>query len=61
MVLISNLVLSCHYFQNADVGMKKMWISKKVFIDQEDAATFSDGQIVTFINWGNLNIKKIVK
>eukprot|EP00057_Strongylocentrotus_purpuratus_P020732 XP_011675206.1 PREDICTED: bifunctional glutamate/proline--tRNA ligase isoform X1 [Strongylocentrotus purpuratus] len=64
-VTVSNAPEECRevakHPKNADVGMKKMWISKKVFIDQEDAATFSDGQIVTFINWGNLNIKKIVK
>ncbi|XP_071491783.1 bifunctional glutamate/proline--tRNA ligase-like [Diadema antillarum] len=47
--------------KNADVGMKKTWYSKKVFVDQEDAATFTEGQVVTFVNWGNLNIKKIVK
>ncbi|XP_063957953.1 bifunctional glutamate/proline--tRNA ligase-like isoform X2 [Lytechinus pictus] len=64
-VIVSNAPEECRevakHPKNADIGLKKMWISKKVFIDQEDAATFSEGQTVTFINWGNLNIKKIVK
>nr|XP_054758957.1 bifunctional glutamate/proline--tRNA ligase-like isoform X2 [Lytechinus pictus] len=64
-VIVSNAPEECRevvkHPKNADIGLKKMWISKKVFIDEEDAATFSEGQTVTFINWGNLNIKKIVK
>jgi len=42
-----------------DVGTKKIWYSGKVFIDGADAETLSPGEMVTFINWGNLVVKSI--
>lgn len=47
--------------QNPDVGLKPVWYSPKVFIEGADAETFSEGEMVTFINWGNINITKIHK
>ena len=45
--------------QNSDVGMKDVWYGPKVLIDGADAETLREGETVTFINWGNLNIKSI--
>ena len=47
--------------QNPDVGLKPVWYIPKVFIEGADAETFSEGEMVTFINWGNINITKIHK
>ncbi|KAM9156422.1 bifunctional glutamate/proline--tRNA ligase [Pangshura tecta] len=45
--------------KNADVGLKPVWYSSKVLIDGADAETLTEGEIVTFINWGNIIITKI--
>uniref|UniRef100_H3D2X2 glutamate--tRNA ligase n=1 Tax=Tetraodon nigroviridis TaxID=99883 RepID=H3D2X2_TETNG len=45
--------------KNADVGMKEVWYGPRVLIEGADAETFSEGEMVTFINWGNLIITKI--
>lgn len=45
--------------KNPDVGMKTIWIGPRIFIDYEDAEALKEGENATFINWGNLNIKKI--
>ncbi len=42
--------------QNAEVGMKKVWYGPRVLVEGADAETFSEGETVTFINWGNLII-----
>lgn len=47
--------------KNPEVGLKPVWYSPKVFVEGADAETFSEGEMVTFINWGNLNITKIHK
>uniref|UniRef100_A0A4W2H8X3 Bifunctional glutamate/proline--tRNA ligase n=1 Tax=Bos indicus x Bos taurus TaxID=30522 RepID=A0A4W2H8X3_BOBOX len=47
--------------KNPDVGLKPVWYSSKVFIEGADAETLSEGEMVTFINWGNINITKIHK
>uniref|UniRef100_A0A452V9Y0 Bifunctional glutamate/proline--tRNA ligase n=1 Tax=Ursus maritimus TaxID=29073 RepID=A0A452V9Y0_URSMA len=47
--------------KNPDVGLKPVWYSPKVFIEGADAETLSEGEMVTFINWGNINITKINK
>ncbi|XP_048665303.1 bifunctional glutamate/proline--tRNA ligase isoform X3 [Marmota marmota marmota] len=47
--------------KNPDVGLKPVWYSPKVFIEGADAETFSEGEMVTFINWGNIIITKIYK
>uniref|UniRef100_A0A3B4BK04 Uncharacterized protein n=1 Tax=Periophthalmus magnuspinnatus TaxID=409849 RepID=A0A3B4BK04_9GOBI len=47
--------------KNADVGMKEVWYGPRVLIEGADAETFSEGEMVTFINWGNLIITRINK
>lgn len=47
--------------QNAEVGMKEVWYGPKVLVEGADAETFTEGEMVTFINWGNLIITKINK
>ncbi|MCJ8736924.1 hypothetical protein PDJAM_G00017910 [Pangasius djambal] len=47
--------------KNADVGMKQVWYGPKVFVEGADAETFTEGETVTFINWGNIIITKIHK
>ncbi|KAG8584421.1 hypothetical protein GDO81_008827 [Engystomops pustulosus] len=45
--------------KNAEVGVKSVWYGPRVLIEGADAETLSEGEMVTFINWGNLNITKI--
>ncbi|XP_047435934.1 bifunctional glutamate/proline--tRNA ligase isoform X2 [Mugil cephalus] len=47
--------------KNADVGMKEVWYGPRVLVEGADAETFTEGEVVTFINWGNLIITKINK
>ncbi|XP_022104839.1 bifunctional glutamate/proline--tRNA ligase-like [Acanthaster planci] len=47
--------------KNESVGMKRVWYSSKVMIDQEDAAILKEGEVVTFVNWGNIIINQISK
>lgn len=47
--------------KNPDVGLKKILLSKKVLVEQADAASFAEGEEVTFMDWGNVIIKKITK
>uniref|UniRef100_G3U148 Bifunctional glutamate/proline--tRNA ligase n=1 Tax=Loxodonta africana TaxID=9785 RepID=G3U148_LOXAF len=47
--------------KNPDVGLKPVWYGPKVFIEGADAETLSEGETVTFINWGNINITRIHK
>ena len=41
--------------------MKTVHYSSKLYIEGADAEVISEGEIVTFINWGNLKIAKINK
>ncbi|XP_071281888.1 bifunctional glutamate/proline--tRNA ligase isoform X4 [Agelaius tricolor] len=45
--------------KNADVGLKPVWYSSKVLIEGADAETLVEGEVVTFINWGNIIITKL--
>ena len=47
--------------QNTDIGMKSVWYGSKVWIERADAQDFAIGENVTFINWGNLMIKNILR
>ncbi|KAH0622690.1 hypothetical protein JD844_025203 [Phrynosoma platyrhinos] len=47
--------------KNAEVGLKPVWYSSKVLIEGADAETLTEGETVTFINWGNIIITKIHK
>ncbi|XP_052661269.1 bifunctional glutamate/proline--tRNA ligase isoform X6 [Harpia harpyja] len=45
--------------KNADVGLKPVWYSSRVLIEGADAETLTVGEVVTFINWGNIIITKL--
>jgi bifunctional glutamyl/prolyl-tRNA synthetase len=45
--------------KNNDVGTKTVWVGQRILIDGVDAETLKEGENTTFINWGNLLIKKI--
>ncbi|XP_041332732.1 bifunctional glutamate/proline--tRNA ligase isoform X2 [Pyrgilauda ruficollis] len=45
--------------KNADVGLKPVWYSSRVLIEGADAETLVEGEVVTFINWGNVIITKL--
>ncbi|XP_052767806.1 bifunctional glutamate/proline--tRNA ligase-like [Mya arenaria] len=45
--------------KNEAAGTKKVYLSSKLYIDGADAEVVSEGEMVTFINWGNINISKI--
>lgn len=45
--------------KNPEVGEKDVWIGPRILIDHEDAVQLVEGENTTFINWGNLRIKKI--
>ncbi|KAM9824865.1 bifunctional glutamate/proline--tRNA ligase isoform X1 [Syngnathus typhle] len=47
--------------KNAEVGVKQVWYGPRVLVEGADAETFTEGEVVTFINWGNLIITKINK
>lgn len=47
--------------KDLSIGMKTVWIGPKVLIEAADAAELKEGQNATFINWGNIMIKKINK
>nr|XP_056709348.1 bifunctional glutamate/proline--tRNA ligase [Euleptes europaea] len=47
--------------KNAEIGLKPVWYSPKVLIEGADAETLTEGETVTFINWGNVVITKIHK
>lgn len=47
--------------KNPDVGQKTIWIGPRILIDYVDAEVLKEGENATFINWGNLLIKKINK
>lgn len=45
--------------KNNEVGTKEVWVGPKILIDRADAESLKEGENATFINWGNLLIKKI--
>lgn len=45
--------------KNESVGKKSIWLGPRIFIDYADAEALKEGENATFINWGNLMIKKI--
>ncbi|XP_069160943.1 bifunctional glutamate/proline--tRNA ligase isoform X1 [Procambarus clarkii] len=47
--------------KDSSIGMKTVWIGPRVLIESADAAELKEGQNATFINWGNIRIKKINK
>ncbi|KAM6279069.1 bifunctional glutamate/proline--tRNA ligase isoform 3-T3 [Porphyrio hochstetteri] len=47
--------------KNADVGLKPVWYGSRVLIEGADAETLTEGEVVTFINWGNVVITKLYR
>ena len=47
--------------KNPDVGEKNVWTGPRVLIDGADAEQLKENENATFINWGNLMIKKVNK
>jgi len=47
--------------KNASIGEKQVYYSPSVLIEGEDAASMKEGDLVTFINWGNLRITGVEK
>uniref|UniRef100_W4VRQ8 Bifunctional glutamate/proline--tRNA ligase n=1 Tax=Corethrella appendiculata TaxID=1370023 RepID=W4VRQ8_9DIPT len=47
--------------KNTEIGTKTVLLGPKIFIDYVDAIELKEGENATFINWGNLMIKKINK
>jgi len=64
-VLVSGAKLSSHksakHPKNPEVGEKTVWTGPRLMIDGADAEQLKEGQNATFINWGNLMIKKVNK
>lgn len=47
--------------KNPEVGDKTVLYSSNALVEQADAASFAEGEEVTFMDWGNVIIKKIHK
>lgn len=47
--------------KNAEIGNKTVLFANSVLVDQADAASFLEGEEVTFMDWGNVIIDKIHK
>lgn len=47
--------------KNPSLGNKKVFFSKNVLIDQEDAQVLKEGEEFTFMDWGNAIVEKIHK
>ncbi|KAG7167154.1 Bifunctional glutamate/proline--tRNA ligase-like [Homarus americanus] len=47
--------------KDLSIGMKTVWTGPQVLVEAADAAELKEGQNATFINWGNIMIKKITK
>lgn len=47
--------------KDPSIGTKQVRVSPNVLIEKADAETLVEGQNATFINWGNLMIKKVKK
>nr|CDS31147.1 glutamyl tRNA synthetase cytoplasmic [Hymenolepis microstoma] len=47
--------------KNADIGEKTLVVAPTVLVEQADAECFVEGDNVTFVNWGNLRICKVLK
>ncbi|XP_065535927.1 bifunctional glutamate/proline--tRNA ligase isoform X3 [Lathamus discolor] len=45
--------------KNDAVGLKPVWYGSRVLIEGADAETLTEGEVVTFINWGNITITKL--
>ncbi|KAI0464184.1 glutamate--tRNA ligase [Komagataella kurtzmanii] len=47
--------------KNPEVGNKKVIFIDNILVEQDDAATFEEGEEITFMDWGNVIVDKIHK
>lgn len=47
--------------KNPDLGMKKTYYYRDVYIEQEDAAMLGENEEITLMDWGNVVVDKIEK
>lgn len=47
--------------QKPELGYRVMRRYNKIYVDQDDAMTYKEGEAVTFLRWGNINLSQIVK
>ena len=47
--------------KDPSIGTKKVRVSSNILIEKVDAEALVEGQNATFINWGNLLIRKVKK
>ncbi|XP_046400406.1 bifunctional glutamate/proline--tRNA ligase isoform X2 [Ischnura elegans] len=45
--------------KDPSVGTKAIWLGPRLLIDEADARCLVEGQNATFINWGNLRVKRV--
>lgn len=45
--------------KDPSIGTKTVWVGPKILIEAADADVLKEGENATFINWGNLVIKKV--
>ena len=53
--------IAARHPKNPDVGEKHVWTGSRILIDGADAEQLKENENATFINWGNLMIKKVNK
>jgi bifunctional glutamyl/prolyl-tRNA synthetase len=53
--------LDYYFNKNEQVGTKTVWYAPKLLIDYADAETIKEGEMVTFMDWGNMEIVKVQK
>ena len=56
-----NSISAARHPKNPDIGEKTVWTGPVLTIDGVDAEQLKEGENATFINWGNLVIKKVNK
>ena len=49
------------HLKNPSVGTKRVAYSDKIWIEQEDAQTFTQDEEITLMNWGNAYVRNISK
>merc|ERR1719348_2042006 len=53
--------MSPRHPKNTEVGEKVVWTGPQLIIDGADAELLEEGENATFINWGNMMVKKVNK
>ena len=47
--------------KDPSIGMKNVYYGSTVLIEKDDAVLLNDGQLVTLMNWGNVQITRVHK